>query len=131
MPVSPGQTNFAIYAPIVTLIFKRMNGTTRSARLVFDSGSGAIIFDESLANDLALKPTGEAITDGGMRYLSTNSPVAHSGSCAKAFCQEEEEAMSMLDIIDDPHRNFLFGRCCRACGRGGCNRLRWIYFFSA
>jgi hypothetical protein len=71
-------------APIVTLIFKRMNGTTRSARLVFDSGSGAIILDESLANDLGLKPTGEAVTDGGMRYLPTNSPVTHSGSYAKA-----------------------------------------------
>lgn len=51
-------------APIVTVIFKHTNGTTRLARLVFDSGSDAIILDESLANDLGLKPTGEAITDG-------------------------------------------------------------------
>jgi hypothetical protein len=84
---------------IVALIFKHLNGTTRSARLVFDSGSGAIILDESLANDLGLKPTGEAIADGGMRYLSTNSPVTHSGFYANACRREEEEATSMLDII--------------------------------
>ncbi len=67
-------------APIVTLNLKRINGTMRPARLVFDSGGGAIILDEGLANDLGLEPTGEPITDGGVRFVPTVPPVAQFGS---------------------------------------------------
>ncbi len=67
-------------APVVTLNFKRLDGTIRSARLVFDSGGGAIILDETLADDLGLKPTGEATSENGVRFAPTNSPVAQAGS---------------------------------------------------
>jgi hypothetical protein len=67
-------------APVVMLILKRPDGTMRSARFVFDSGGGAIILDESLASDLGLKPTGEAIAEDGVRFAPTNPPVAQVGS---------------------------------------------------
>jgi hypothetical protein len=67
-------------APVVTLNFTRLDGTIRSARLVFDSGGGAIILDESLADDLGLKPTGESIAEDGARFAPTNPPVAQAGS---------------------------------------------------
>lgn len=66
-------------APIVTLTLKRVDGTSRPTRFVFDSGGGAIILDESLADDLGLKPTGEPITNGGARFLPTAPPVAQIG----------------------------------------------------
>jgi hypothetical protein len=67
-------------APIVTLNLKRIDGRMRPARLVFDSGGGAMILDEGLANDLGLQPTGEPITDGGVRFVPTVPPVAQFGS---------------------------------------------------
>jgi len=67
-------------APVVTLELSRLDGTIRSARFVFDSGGGAIILDQDLAEDLGLKPTGEAIAEDGARYAPTNPPVAHLGS---------------------------------------------------
>jgi len=67
-------------APVVTLNFKRLDGTVRFARFIFDSGGGAIILDQSLADDLGLKPTGEAIAEDGTRFVPTNPPVAQVGS---------------------------------------------------
>jgi hypothetical protein len=51
--------------PIVTLQFKRQNGTIRAARFVFDSGGGAVLFDSVLASDLVLKPSGAEIEEAG------------------------------------------------------------------
>jgi hypothetical protein len=78
-------------APVVTLDLSRLDGTKRAARFVFDSGGGAIIVDEPLADDLGLKPTGEAIEEGGVRFAPANPPVAQIGpvpvslSASKAF----------------------------------------------
>jgi hypothetical protein len=61
--------------PIVTLTFKRPDGTLRAARFIFDSGGGAVIFDEGLAADLPLKPEGGAISDQGQLYRAIDVPA--------------------------------------------------------
>ena len=48
-------------APIVTLSFKRPDGSIRSARFLFDSGGGAIILGEGLAKDIGLKSKGAVL----------------------------------------------------------------------
>jgi hypothetical protein len=93
-------------APIVTLNFKRTDGTTRPARLVFDSGGGAIILDESLASDLGLTPTGKAITDGGMVYSPTDTPQAQIGSwlislsTSKTFIHQGKESFDTRERVE-------------------------------
>jgi len=66
-------------APIVTLSFKRPNGNLRTARFVFDSGGGGIIFDEGLATDLGLRPEGATVFSDGQQYRRVNVPVAFVG----------------------------------------------------
>jgi hypothetical protein len=66
-------------APIVTLSFKRPNGSLRTARFVFDSGGGAIIFDEGLAKDLGLRSEGDTVFSDGRQYRRVNVPVAFIG----------------------------------------------------
>ncbi len=66
-------------APIVTLQFKRQNGTIRAARFVFDSGGGAVLFDSALVSDLGLKPSGAEIGEAGERYVPVNPPEASIG----------------------------------------------------
>ena len=55
-------------ALIVTLTLKRVDGTSRPACFVFDSGGDAIILDQSLADDLGLKPAVAPMTDGAVRF---------------------------------------------------------------
>jgi hypothetical protein len=62
--------------PIVTLTFKRPDGSLRAARFIFDSGGGAVILDEGLAADLGLKPEGGTISDEGQRYRAVDVPAA-------------------------------------------------------
>jgi hypothetical protein len=66
--------------PIVTLEFKRQDGTTRLARFVFDSGGGAVILDSALASDLGLAATGTEIRDVGERYVPVNPPPTRIGT---------------------------------------------------
>jgi hypothetical protein len=66
-------------APIITLYLNRLDGTQRPASFVFDSGGGAIILDQPLADDLGLKPTDEAQEEGGTRFAPVNPPVVHFG----------------------------------------------------
>lgn len=93
-------------APIVTLNLKRVDGTMRSARFVFDSGGGAIILDEGLANDLGLQPTGEPITDGGVRFVPTVPPVAQFGttvvvlSSSKAFIHMGKSSLDTRERVE-------------------------------
>jgi hypothetical protein len=93
-------------APIVTLNFTRLDGTIRSARLGFDSGGGAIILDQSLADDLGLKPTGEAISENGVRFAPTTPPVAQTGSMlvtlstSKAFIHPGEQSFDRRERIE-------------------------------
>jgi hypothetical protein len=51
-------------SPIITLHFKRQNGTTRRARFAFDSGGGAVVLDSALASDLGLTASGTEIREG-------------------------------------------------------------------
>jgi len=67
-------------APIVTLQFKRQNGTIRAARFVFDSGGGAVLFDSALASDLGLNPSGAEIGEAGERYVPVNPPETSIGA---------------------------------------------------
>jgi hypothetical protein len=61
--------------PIITLTFKRPDGSLRAARFIFDSGGGAVILDEGLAADLGLKPEGGTISDEGQRYRAVDVPA--------------------------------------------------------
>ena len=65
--------------PIVTLTFKRPDGSSRLARFVFDSGGGAVILDEQLAADLGLRPHGDTIWDQGKSYRAVDVPAAFVG----------------------------------------------------
>jgi hypothetical protein len=62
--------------PIITLTFKRLNGSVRVARFIFDSGGGAIVLDEGLATDIGLKPEGAIISDEGQQYRAVDVPAA-------------------------------------------------------
>jgi hypothetical protein len=66
-------------APIVTLSFKKPNGSLRTARFVFDSGGGGLIFDEGLATDLGLRPEGATVFSNGQQYRPVNVPLAFVG----------------------------------------------------
>jgi hypothetical protein len=72
-------------APIVTLNFKRLDGTLRPARFLFDSGGGATILDESLARDLRLTPRAQSIEQDGARFAPTTPPFAQLGSTTIAL----------------------------------------------
>jgi hypothetical protein len=66
-------------SPIVTLTFRRPNGSVRKARFIFDSGGGAIILNEGLATDIGLKPEGPAISEEGQQYRSVDVPMVLIG----------------------------------------------------
>ncbi len=65
--------------PIVTLTFKRPDGGLRTARFVFDSGGGGIIFDQGLAKDLGLKPEGTTLSEDGQQYRAVQAPQIFVG----------------------------------------------------
>jgi hypothetical protein len=66
-------------APIVTLTFRKSDGSERAARFLFDSGGGAIILDEGLAADIGLKAMGRIISDEGQQYRVVSIPAASIG----------------------------------------------------
>lgn len=66
-------------APVVSLRFRKPDGTTRVARFLFDSGGGAVILDESLASDLGLKADGAEIDEYGVRYAPVELPPVWIG----------------------------------------------------
>jgi hypothetical protein len=66
-------------APIVTLTFRRPDGSVRTARFIFDSGGGAIILNEGLATEIALKPEGSGISEEGQQYRAIDVPAAFIG----------------------------------------------------
>jgi hypothetical protein len=66
-------------APIVTLTFKKPDGGERTARFVFDSGGGGIIFNEGLARDLGLRLDGATLSEDGEQYRAVDVPTAFIG----------------------------------------------------
>jgi len=93
-------------APVVTLDLSRWDGTKRPARFVFDSGGGAIILDESLAEDLGLKPTGEPIEEAGARFVPASLPTAQFGpvlvslSTSQAFLHPGKNSFDTRERIE-------------------------------
>jgi hypothetical protein len=93
-------------AAIVTLDFKRPDGTIRPARFAFDSGGGAIIVDQRLAENLGLKPTGEAAQEGGASFVPTSLPAAYIGSqlvslsTSKAFIHRGKNSFDTRERIE-------------------------------
>src|ERR1700733_10733333 len=55
-------------APVVTLTFKRSDGSVRTAHFLFDSGGGAIILAEGLAKDIGLPSKGAVFSNEGVQY---------------------------------------------------------------
>jgi len=92
--------------PIVTLLFIRPDGGTRTARFLFDSGGGAIILDERLATDLGLKPEGPELSDDGQRYRAVKPPAARIGgmtldlSASKAFVHLGATSFTNRDALE-------------------------------
>jgi hypothetical protein len=66
-------------APIITLSFRRPDGSIRSARFLFDSGGGAIILAEGLAKDIALQPKGAVFSNEGVQYQEVDLPTVLLG----------------------------------------------------
>ena len=66
-------------APIITLTFKTPDGSLRTARFLFDSGGGAIILAEGLAEDIGLKSKGAVLSDDGVQYQEVDLPTALLG----------------------------------------------------
>ena len=66
-------------APIITLTFKTPDGSLRTARFLFDSGGGAIILAEGLAEDIGLKSKGAILSDDGVQYQEVDLPTALLG----------------------------------------------------
>lgn len=116
-PCSPAQSQNALdhvtvpmsvegNVPIVTLQFQRANGGTRTARFLFDSGGGAIIFDEGLATDIGLKPEGPELSDDGQRYRAVKVLAARVGgmrvdlSGSKAFVHLGRTSFSNRDTVE-------------------------------
>ncbi|MGA3204812.1 MAG: hypothetical protein ABSF12_20155 [Bryobacteraceae bacterium] len=93
-------------APIISLQFKRKDGTTRTARFVFDSGGGAVLVDSSLASDLELEPSGDAIVDSRERYMPVHLPVAGIGALAvslgtsKAFIHLGDKSFDTREHVE-------------------------------
>ena len=92
--------------PIVTLTFKRPDGSLRAARFIFDSGGGAIILDAGLAADLGLKPEGATISDQGQRYRAVDVPTAFVGEMpvdlrnSKAFVHAGVTSFTNSDTVE-------------------------------
>jgi hypothetical protein len=128
-------------APIVSLRFRRQDGTTRVARFVFDSGGGAVLIDDALASDLGLRPSGAEIVDSAERYAPVTMPPAMIGgfsvslATSKAFIHlgarsfdPREHIEGLLPgkalepyqvVIDYPHRLF-------SVAAAGCIRDRGV-----
>jgi hypothetical protein len=93
-------------AAIMTLKLKRVDGTSRSTRLAFDSGGGAVILDEKIAADLGLKATGPAIVSDGGRFAPADTPVALVDSfvvtlsTSKAFIHLGENSFDTRERIE-------------------------------
>ena len=94
------------HAPIVTLRFNRPDGTSRTARLLFDSGGGAIILDEGLARDLELLPRGPELSEFNQRYREVNVPAAWIGQMpidlrsTKAFMHVGKASFTNRDTVE-------------------------------
>ena len=92
--------------PIVTLKFKRQDGSSRTARFIFDSGGGAIILDEGLATDLGLKPEGAELSEDGQRFRAVNVPAARVGRMpvdlrtSKAFVHLGATSFTNRDTVE-------------------------------
>ncbi|MGE0131214.1 MAG: aspartyl protease family protein [Blastocatellales bacterium] len=65
--------------PHIDLVFTRPDGSTRKARFILDTGGGAFILAESLANDIGLKPTGPEAKEEGSRFAPTKVSSARVG----------------------------------------------------
>lgn len=66
--------------PHIDLEFTRPDGSARKARFILDTGGGAFILVESLANDIGLKPTGPEEKEEGSRFAPTKVSSARVGA---------------------------------------------------
>jgi hypothetical protein len=92
--------------PIVTLEFTKPDGGSRIARLIFDTGGGAMILDERLATDLGLKPEGADLSEGGQTYREVDAPAALIGGMpldfgnGKAFVHRGTTSFTNRDTVE-------------------------------
>lgn len=93
--------------PIVTLEFKRNDGTRRRARFIFDSGGGALVLNRSLVNDLGLRVNGDPLTDDdGKQYFPIQLKRAWLGDVAfdlesvRAFTPATNRPFDVRDSVE-------------------------------
>jgi Aspartyl protease len=65
--------------PLIDLEFVRADGSTQTGRFVVDSGGGAFLLTEKLANAIGLKPTGPARNAEGSRFAPAPPPEVRVG----------------------------------------------------
>ena len=65
---------------IVQLGFVKPDGVVRMARFLVDTGGGGFILTESLANELALRRTGPAMTEGEGTFAPLEPPTVRLGT---------------------------------------------------
>jgi hypothetical protein len=65
--------------PLIDLEFVRADGSIQTGRFVLDSGGGAFLLTEKLANAIGLKPTGPARNAEGARFAPAPPPQVRVG----------------------------------------------------
>jgi Aspartyl protease len=65
--------------PMIDLEFVRADGSIQTGRFVVDSGGGAFLLTEKLANAIGLKPTGTAANSEGARFAPAPPPQVRVG----------------------------------------------------
>jgi hypothetical protein len=119
-------------APIIEVEFKTPNGKWRSARMLVDTGGGALILGSNLMNEIGAKPIGPISTEegsrmapvqptgvriGGMEVNMSDFGVVADLDSARPMPRNSVEGMvparllAHYDVVFDyPHRKFTLAK---------------------
>jgi hypothetical protein len=92
--------------PMIDLEFVRSDGSLQTGRFVLDSGGGAFLLTEKLANAIGLKPTGPARSAEGARFAPLAPPEVRVGGMpldlkgARVFMMAGEDRFNFRDGAD-------------------------------
>jgi PDZ domain/Aspartyl protease len=92
--------------PMIDLEFVRPDGTMQTGRFVVDSGGGAFVLTEKLANSIGLKPSGPVRKAEGAEFASANPPQVRVGGMpldlkdARVMIQYGNDRLEERDAVD-------------------------------
>jgi hypothetical protein len=92
--------------PMIDLEFVRPDGSMQTGRFVVDSGGGAFLLTEKLANAIGLKATGPARSAEGARFAPALPPQARVGGMpldlegARVFIMAGQDRFNFRDGVD-------------------------------